>query len=131
MLLCYWWGCVQGPGYTNMEICQKITEKMLCTNFFIFSAFSTSLLQDILLFLYLDLDSEQSPLCHIPIFSLQFFLTFCCWSSIYLVPFFGQLCIFGCGPWTLETASSTRWQQQLVSIFLVKSSHRVNMSISE
>ena len=80
MLLCYWRGCGQGPGYTSKygnlpKSDEKITEKMLCTNFFIFSAFPSSLLQDFLLFLYLDLDPEHSPLCHKKYYS-HFFPSF-------------------------------------------------------
>ena len=40
MLLYYWRGCVQGPEYTSKYgNLPKYSQKMLCTNFFIYSSF--------------------------------------------------------------------------------------------
>ena len=73
---------------------------MLYTNFFIFSAFSTSPLQDFLLVLSLDLDPEHSPLRHKKYYSYFFPAIF----SYFLLILYLFGSIFQT-PWTLDTVS--------------------------
>ena len=121
----------------NMDICPNLTRKshkkcyVQISSFFLHFPLSSPRFFAVSIFRF---GPSRQPLVPQTIlflfFVFNFFLTFC-WFSTYLVLFFRQLCIFGCGPWTLHTAPKTRWQQQLLSIFLVKDSHRVNTLISE
>ena len=103
MLLYYWRGCVQGPEYTSKYgNLPKYSQKMLSTNFFIYSSFFSYFLWisfPVSIFRYGPW-TQPSTLWQ-QIISFVFFG----WISSHYLIILQHVSIFRYQPWTLNTAS--------------------------